>query len=119
MMRAENTMDAVAVSSDGSACCISPITKVRRQVGVVLCHVNEKHMLVPAMTNKVDLDSLFLLNETGAFIWEQLNGYRHVVELGKAMAKAFGIECDAATQDVVLFLSSLHEHRLVELAGGW
>jgi hypothetical protein len=93
---------------------ISMETRVRRQAGVVLCHVDGKHMLVPAMTNEVDLDCLFLLNSTGAFIWERLDGRRQVRILGEAMAQAFKIESGRAVTDVLDFLAVLLENNLVE-----
>ena len=95
---------------------LSPEARLRRQAGVVLCHVAEKHMLVPAMTNKVDLDSLFLLNDTGSFIWEHLDGRRRVRNLGTGLAKAYALDPETATADVTRFLSCLLEHNLVEMA---
>ena len=105
-----------AIDSPGSAILeLAPETRVHRQAGVILCHVDGKHMLVPAMTNKVNLDCLFLLNDTGVFVWEQLDGRRRVEQIGETMAKAFGIPFDAALDDAILFLSSLLDHQLVEV----
>lgn len=101
--------------SGSSVLEISPEMRLRRQTGVVLCHVDGKHMLVPAMTNKVNLDCLFLLNGTGVFVWEQLDGRRRVEQIGESMAKTFGIAVDAAVEDVALFLASLLDQQLVEL----
>ena len=95
---------------------LTPDARLRRQAGVVLCHVDGKHMLVPAMTNEVDLDCLFLLNATGVFLWERLDGRRRVWELGAALAEEFAIDATSATADAVAFLTSLMEHNLVELA---
>ena len=66
---------------------LEPAARVRRKDGVVLRHVAGEHMLVPTVTREVDLDSLFLLNATGAFVWEQLDGIRSVSELGAAVAE--------------------------------
>lgn len=102
--------------SDTAILDLSPEARVRRQAGVVLCHAAEKHMLVPAMTNAVDLDSLFLLNATGVFVWEQLDGRRRVRDIGKTVAQAFAIDAETAAADVAGFLASLFENSLVELA---
>jgi hypothetical protein len=95
-----------------------PATRVRRKDGVVLRHVAGEHMLVPTVTREVDLDSLFLLNATGSYTWEQLDGIRSVAELGAAVAAQFAIEPALATADVVSFLSSLLERNLAERAEG-
>lgn len=116
MTHAENTTTA---PNEQASRCLSPKARLRRQEGVILCHVDSKHMLVPAMTNKVDLDSLFLLNDTGAYVWEHLNGIRPLHDLGKAVARAFFTDLATATQDVTLFLTDMLEHNLVEIVGGW
>jgi hypothetical protein len=105
----------VALDPAGSAVMeLTPEMRLHRQAGVVLCHVDGKHMLVPAMTDKVNLDCLFLLNATGAFVWEQLDGRRRVAQIGEALAKAFGIPVDAAVEDASRFLTSLLDQQLVE-----
>ena len=91
--------------------------KWRRKEGVVLRHVAGEHMLVPAVTREVDLDSLFLLNTTGVFVWEQLDGQRQVGELGEVVAGKFAIDPAVAAADVSGFLASLIERNLVEQAG--
>lgn len=89
---------------------------LRRRAGVVLRHVAGEHMLVPAVTREVDLDSLFLLNDTGVFIWEHLDGQRRVRNLGAAVEQAFAAEPAAAAADVLRFLSSLLERNLAEMS---
>ena len=91
---------------------IEPATRVRRKDGVVLRHVAGEHMLVPTVTREVDLDSLFLLNATGSFTWEQLDGIRSVADLGVVVAAKFAIEPAPATADVVSFLAGLLERNL-------
>jgi len=82
------------------------------QEGVVLRHVAGEHMLVPSVAREVDLDSLFLLNATGVFVWEQLASEQSVADLSAAVAQQFSVDPDAAAADVVTFLSSLLERKL-------
>jgi hypothetical protein len=91
-------------------------TRVHRRNGVVLRHVAGEHMLVPTVTREVDLESMFLLNATGAFIWEQLDGQRRAGELGEAVAQAFATDSGKAAADVLNFLSHLLERNLAEMA---
>lgn len=93
---------------------VAPTSRVSRTTGVVLRHVAGEHMLVPTVTREVDLDSLFLLNTTGVFVWEQLDGRRTVSELSQAVAAKFGVEEAVATADVTSFLVSLLERNLAE-----
>lgn len=93
---------------------LTPETRLRRKEGVVLRRVAGESMLVPTVTREVDLDSLFLLNPTGVFVWEQMDGLRTVQELSQAVAKAFGVEEAIASADAGSFLASLRERNLVE-----
>lgn len=85
-----------------------------RTDGVVLRQVAGEHMLVPTVTREVDLDSLFLLNPTGVFVWERLDGRRPVRELGAAVAEKFAVAPAVAAADVADFLSSLLERNLAK-----
>jgi hypothetical protein len=95
---------------------ISPQARVRRREGVVLRHVAGEHMLVPAVTREVNLDCLFMLNATGVFVWEHLDGRQRVQDLCETVAKAFSTSLDAACADVVAFLSGLFKQNLAERA---
>ena len=101
--------------SDPAVPSLGPEARLRRRAGVVLRHVAGEHMLVPTVTREVDLDSLFLLNATGAFVWERLDGQLGVRALGERVAKSFATGTAAATADVACFLSSLLERKLAEL----
>lgn len=91
---------------------LSVQTCVRRQEGVVLREVAGEHMLVPTVSREVDLDSLFLLNTTGVFVWEQMNDDSSVADLSEAVGKEFSIDSEQAAADVKAFLLSLLERKL-------
>lgn len=93
---------------------LSPATRVAQTAGVVLRHVAGENMLVPTVSREVDLDSLFLLNATGVFIWEQLDGRRTLQELSRAVATEFRVEEAIATADVPDFVASLLERKLAK-----
>ena len=94
---------------------LSTGTIVRRREGVVLRHVAGEHLLVPSIAREVDLDSLFLVNGVGAFIWERLDGVRPVADLGKDVAQAFAADTVQATADVQAFLAQLLDRNLAEM----
>ena len=97
---------------------LSPETQLRRREGVVLRQVAGERMLVPTVAREVDLDRLFLLNATGQFVWENLDGSRRLVQLAEAVAVRFGAAQETALADVTQFLVSLLEHHLAEHLAG-
>ena len=71
-------------------------------------------MLVPTVTREVDMDSLFLLNRTGAWLWGELaGGPVRFAELAAKMADHFGIDRKQAEADAAAFLHQLQEQNLV------
>ena len=99
-----------------SAVVLTPESKVGCRAGVVLRRVAGEHMLVPAVTREIDLDSLFLLNAVGVFIWERLDGVRPVRELGAAVAQGFAVDAGRALADTLAFLADPAGRNLVEVA---
>src|SRR5262245_58683387 len=63
-------------------------------------------ILVPICGNVVDLDSIFSLNETAAFVWGRLEG-RSLAELAAALATAFEVDQLDAEADVSTFLRQM------------
>lgn len=106
-MDVESTKSAIPVSGAAAE-------RFGQGTGIVLRHVAGEHMLVPTVSREVDLDSLFLLNATGVFVWEQLDGRRTVEDLSRSLAAAFGVEETVAAADVTGFLASLLERNLAE-----
>jgi len=91
--------------------------RLRQTDGVVLRKVAGEYMLVPTVTREVDLDSLFLLNATGVWVWEHLDGVRSVQELGETVAQHFSVALSVALSDVTNFLLSLLDRNLVKRTG--
>ena len=48
---------------------------------VVTRKTGNEYVLVPIANNIADMNSVYTLNETGAFIWEHINGKRSVEEI--------------------------------------
>ena len=97
---------------------IAPGMCFQRKPGVVLRQVAGEHMLVPTVTREVDLDCLCLLNATGVYVWEHLDGERSVEGLADTLVERYGISREVARADVVQFLANLMEHRLAERVDG-
>ena len=108
VQRAESNLKSVSLSAS---------ERLKQTDGVVLRPVAGEYMLVPTVTREVDLDSLFLLNATGVWVWEHVDGVRPVQELGEMAARHFSIDPSVALADVTDFLMSLLERNLVKRAG--
>jgi hypothetical protein len=65
-------------------------------------------LLIPVRNNAADLDCFFRVNDTGAFILEQIDGGRSGREICKLVASHFAIDAAAADRDTAAFLENLH-----------
>jgi hypothetical protein len=59
------------------------------------------------------LDSIFTLNEIGAYIWSLLNGDLDVGNLINAIRDEYDVEKDTATQDVTELLQAMEQMGLI------
>lgn len=70
-------------------------------------NIGNELILVPLTANVAQMNELFTLNETGKFIWENINDNSTVLELENLMIETFDIDSAIAKRDIELFLSKL------------
>jgi hypothetical protein len=80
---------------------------------IVTKKTGSEYVLVPVTNNIADMNSLYTLNETGAFIWEQIDGRRDVEEIIAALTEEFDIDYKSAEADVFSFIDELGKYLIV------
>ena len=80
---------------------------------IVTRKAGDEYVLVPVSNNIADMDRIFTLNETGAFIWELINGKRNVIEIITALVQEYDIDPEKAETDVYSFIDKLSEYLIV------
>lgn len=80
---------------------------------IVTRKTGNEYVLVPVTNNIADMNSVYTLNETGAFIWEHINGQRTVEELINAVTEEYEIDNENATSDVFLFIDNMSKYLIV------
>jgi len=80
---------------------------------VVTRKTGNEYVLVPVTDNIADMDSVYTLNETGAFIWEQIDGKKSVEEIIAAMTEEYDIDKSTATTDVLEFIFKMSSYLIV------
>ncbi len=74
-------------------------------------------ILVPIRSGVADLDSIFLLNETGSMVWEMVDRIASLDELVDAVEARFVVDREAAARDVAEYLSTLEQAGLIRRLG--
>lgn len=78
--------------------------------GFMLKKILDDYIVVPTGDNIVDFAVAVSLNETGAFLWKQLEDEKTVSELAEALAGEYGVTADQVTGDVEEFIELLKTH---------
>lgn len=81
---------------------------------IVTRKTGNEYVLVPIANNIADMNSVYTLNETGAFIWEQINGKRTVEELIAAVNEEYEIDYENAKMDVFDFIENMSNYLIVK-----
>jgi len=80
---------------------------------IVTRKTGNEYVLVPVTNNIADMNSVYTLNETGAFIWEQINGIRSVGEIIDAVITEYDVDKKTAGTDVYSFIENMSKYLII------
>lgn len=87
----------------------------KKHPDIVSRKIADEVILVPIRRNVGDLESIYTLNEVGAFIWELIDGKRKVKDIRKMIVEEFDVDEKKAEKDLIEFISQLEEVKVVGL----
>ena len=86
------------------------------KAGFILKQIAGKTVAVPAGESLVNLQLMLTLNESGAFLWEQLQNPCSEDDLVKAMTSEYQVDAETARGDVQEFIAVLKENQILDEA---
>jgi hypothetical protein len=92
---------------------LPPDARLSRIDQVVVRDIAGETLLIPIRSNVAQLDSVFVLNETGKFIWENIDGTNSVHGIVTLMCDTFEVAGEEAEADVTEFVGLLASAGLV------
>lgn len=81
--------------------------------GFILKKIVDDYIVVPTGDNLVDLGVMVSLNETGAFLWEQLTDEKTKEDLAEALAQEYDVLPSDVEADVEEFIELLKTHNFL------
>jgi len=69
--------------------------------------IGDESILVPIRQNAGDLDSIYTLNDSAAYIWELIDGKTNVGEIKKRILEEFEVTPEDAERDLANHLQQL------------
>jgi Coenzyme PQQ synthesis protein D (PqqD) len=80
---------------------------------VVTRKTGNEYVLVPITNNIADMNSVYTLNETGAFIWEHIDGKRNVEDIIIELINEYDIDKQNAESDVLMFIENMSKYLII------
>ena len=80
---------------------------------IVTTKTGNEYVLVPVANNIADMNSVYTLNETGAFIWEHINGENSVEDIINKMMEEYEVDFKTASEDVYSFIDDMSKYLIV------
>lgn len=84
-----------------------------QSASIVTRKTGNEYVLVPITNNIADMDSIYTLNETGAFIWEQIDGANSVESIIAALITEYDIDQKNAETDVFSFIENMSKYLII------
>jgi len=80
---------------------------------IVTTKTGNEYVLVPVANNIADMNSVYTLNETGAFIWEHINGENSVEDIINEMMEEYEVDFINASEDLFSFIDDMSKYLIV------
>ena len=81
--------------------------------GFVLRNICDSYVVIAMGERASEYKAMIKLNDTGAFLWEQLEQERTVEELSQAMIAEYDVDLQTAKEGIEAFVKALREGNLL------
>ena len=88
-------------------------TVLTKSPSMVTRKTGSEYVLVPVSDNIADMNSVYTLNETGAFLWELIDGRKSVKDLIDSLVNEYDADRETATGDVFSFLEEMNKYLII------
>ena len=77
--------------------------------------VENEYIIVPTVDNIANMNVLYTLNETGAFIFEQIDGEKTIEDIIKLINSEFGVDVKTTKNDLERFINEINNILITEI----
>lgn len=85
-----------------------------KSASIVTRKTGDEYILVPVANDIADMNSIYTLNETGAFIWEHIDGKANLEDIIFALTLEYEIDRVTAESDVMDFIENMSKYLIVK-----
>jgi len=88
-------------------------TVIKKNPRIVARRSGDEYILVPITDNVANMEAVYTINETAAFIWDNIDGKKSLEELAAAVSGEYDTDIATALNDVVELIVDLEKHNIV------
>lgn len=81
---------------------------------LVVKEIGDEKVLIPLRSNVADMEQIYTLNETAAFIWEQMDGKTNLGQIIRNLVEEYDVDAETARLDVEDFISEMREFLILK-----
>jgi len=90
-------------------------TILKKNENVVFRKIQDEYILVPIVASAADVESIFNLNETGAAVWERIDGIRALSDIIEDIKSEYESKDKKIEDDVMAFVNEMIDAKLIEI----
>ncbi len=87
----------------------------KRMDGYLLREIAGDNVLIARGNVALEVNGVYIFNETGALLWNALEQYTTAEALADALASSYNIDRDQASRDVNMYLEKMRNNNLLEV----
>jgi hypothetical protein len=94
---------------------LTPDSVPVKSENVVFRKIENEYILVPIVASAADVESIFNLNETGAAVWERIDGKKKLSDIIDDIKSEYEGDGNRIEDDVTAFVNEMIEAKLIEV----
>jgi hypothetical protein len=91
-------------------------TILKKSENVIFRKIEDEYILVPMVATVADVESIFTLNETGAAVWEKIDGAKKLSDIITDVKAEYESDDKQIEGDIMAFVSEMVEAKLIEIS---
>jgi len=91
-------------------------TILKKSENVIFRKIEDEYILVPMVATVADVESIFTLSETGAAVWEKIDGAKKLSDIITDVKAEYESDDKQIEGDIMAFVSEMVEAKLIEIS---
>ncbi|MDP4266938.1 MAG: PqqD family protein [Bacteroidota bacterium] len=88
--------------------------KYIRKPNLIAKKIGDEYIIVQIVDKVANMNALYTLNETGAFIWENLDSGKTIEQIVSLVCNEFDTDLETTKNDVIRFINEIYDILIIE-----